>query len=218
MPDIFDSTDSQLVGAGATFVSVATANMAALGLVLGDITTLTTLNTGYANGYNAMITARDAAKAATQTKMNTRKALLADIRVLAKKIYANPSVPSNLIAQLGLPVHSTVKTPVIPVSPADLVAVGFANGENKLKWKRNGNAKSVIFWIEQSTDAVTWTLTATCTKTNFTQQDQTPGQTKYYRIRATAKELVSAPSNEAVVYPIGGQSLSLEQGGNQAAA
>lgn len=203
MSNIFKSTDSELIAATSTFQSVATANSAALGLTPGDLTTLTGLSTAYTTGYNAMITSREAAKAATQTKSTARKNLIADLRVLAQKIYANPAVSDALIAQLGLPVHDSSRSKVIPVSPASLVVAGFANGENKLTWKRNGNANSVVFWLEESIGDGNWALFATSTRTTFVQQNQTPGTMKYYRVRATANGLVSAPSNEAVVYQNG---------------
>ena len=203
MPEIFESTDSELVAAAATFASVANSNSTILSLSPGDITAISAASTTYGTGYGAMVTARDASKAATQVKSNNRKALLALYRTYAKKFYANPAVPSNLIAALGLPVHEGGRTPVVPVPPADLVAVGESNGDNGLKWKRNGNAGSVVFLLEESLDGAVWSLFGMTKKTKFTHTDQVPGTTKYYRVRGSANGIISSPSNSAVVYPLG---------------
>ncbi|MFY9233672.1 MAG: fibronectin type III domain-containing protein [Fimbriimonadaceae bacterium] len=212
MPDIFKATDAQLVSAGTNLVTVATGNTVALGLTPADITAVTAANTAYGTDYNQMIVARDAAKATTQGKDTAKANFLAIVRGLANRIYANQSVSDELIALLGLPVHSGTRTPVVPVPPSDLVAKGYDNGDTKLVWKSNGNKRSVAYQVEQRIgEEGEWTpVTPALTKTRVTLQDQTPGQTKFFRIRATRNELVSGPSNTAVVYEQGGGSVQLE--------
>lgn len=219
MANIFKATEAELVAAAAQLVQVATANAAVLQLSPGDITTMTGLSTGYGNSYSTMVTAHDAARAATQTKDTSKAALIANFRAFARRAQANPNVSDALIAQLGLPVHDTTRTPINPVAPVDLVANSFANGEVKLRWKRGGNPRSgIVFWIEASFDLANWSVVGTSTRASFTLQNQTPGQTRYFRVRATATDKISAPSNEAVIYPAeGGSSLSVVDGGQIAA-
>jgi hypothetical protein len=189
---------------------VANTNKTALGLTAGDITTLTTVQGTYGTAYSAMVTARAAAKGATSTKNTAHSALIADLRSLARRIYAIPGIDPALIADLGLPVHSGTRTPVVPSAPSSLVALAQANGDVQLKWNRSGNPRGVVFWLEEKTETGDWTLFGTTLKRTHVQSGQTPGETKYYRVRASsANGAVSAPSNVAVVYASGGASVPL---------
>lgn len=212
MPDIFTSTDAQLVSAAQNYVTVATANTGPLGLSPADITSVTAASTAYGTDFNQMVVARDAAKAATQGKDLSKSGLLTVIRGQAARIQANTSVSDELIALLGLPVRSGTRTPVVPVPPSNLVATGYDNGDTRLTWKANGNKQSVAYVVEERIgEEGNWTVAASpLTKTKVVLAGQIPGQTKFFRIRATRNELVSGPSNTAVVYEQGGGSVQLE--------
>jgi hypothetical protein len=219
MADIFKATDSELVAQASTLVGVASSNASILQLTPADIVTMTGLSTAYGTSYSTMVTARDAARASTQTKDTAKAALIANFRAFARRAYANPNVSDALIAQLGLPVHDTTRTPINPVAPINLVANSFANGEVKLRWKRGGNPRNgIVFWVEASFDLANWSVVGTSTRASFALQDQTPGLTRYFRVRATATDKISAPSNEAVIYPSeSGSALSVVDGGQAAA-
>lgn len=71
---------------------------------------------------------------------------------------AEPGVSNQLKKELGLPVHNTEPTPILPVAPTDLVTHGFETGVNRLKWSHNGNKKGTQYVIEaRYGDSASWT-------------------------------------------------------------
>ena len=64
------------------FVTYATANLANLGLVAGDLTPVTTAQTAWATALSAHVTAQQAAKSATQQKNTDRVAVVSLVRAL----------------------------------------------------------------------------------------------------------------------------------------
>lgn len=193
--------DPQAINWVTTFASVATANATLLNLTVGQTTTLTGLATAFSNAYDDSEEAKADAKGKVSTKDGMRQACLEQFRSTAKVINANPNISSALKANLGISVTPSVAGPV--VSPIDLVAKGFANGANKLSWKRNGNASGTTFGIEAMYDgAGPWVFVAFTTKTRFNHSGQTPGRMVTYRTFAQRDDIKSDPSEWAVLYPI----------------
>ena len=185
------------------FVTVANANLAALGLVAGDMTPVTTAKTPFDTAIPDVVAKRQAFEQAVENKVTTRKASVSSVRTVVRKIQANPAVTNALKAQLGITVKDTVITPVVPVTPAELVVQGLDSGTNVLNWKRNGNKPSVQFMIEAKIGtAAAWALIDVTSATKFSHTGQTPGVKAIYRVRARRGTSVSEPSNEAVVYGV----------------
>ncbi len=185
------------------FVTVANANLAALGLVAGDMTPVTTAKTPFDTAIPDVVTKQQALAQAVQNKVTTRKTSVGTVRTVVRKIQANPAVTNALKAQLGITVKDISPTPVTPVPPLDLVARGLDTGTNILNWKRNGNKPSVQFVIEAKIGTSTaWVLIDVTSATKYSHVFQQPGVKAIYRVRARRGSAVSEPSNEAVVYGV----------------
>lgn len=116
--------------------------------------------------------------------------------IKANKKISNPIKESlNISTSLSIPATSPLSAPI------ELTVVGFDNGINKLKWKRNGNTQSTQFILEQRIgDAGAWQFLDTLTATRYEHTGQTPGTKIYYRITAKRSSQSSGHSNIAVVY------------------
>ncbi|MBM2815758.1 MAG: hypothetical protein HW421_2520, partial [Ignavibacteria bacterium] len=148
--DFMPQKDGDLVPWSENFITVANANLAALGLNAGDITTLTTKKTDYSTGLNNAIAKQAESKAATDNKKNKKDALKENIRLLARQIQAHPGVADNLKVQLGLKPADPVPTPAIPLPPTDLTMEMATGAAIRLRWNRSGNSQGTIFIPEAS--------------------------------------------------------------------
>ena len=182
-------------------VTVANANLAALGLVAGDMTPVTTAKTPFDNAIPDVVTKKQALEQAVENKKTTRTNSVNSVRVVVRKIQANPAVSNALKAQLGITVRDTIPTPIVPTPPLALVARGLDSGTNVLNWARGENKRSVQFVIEANIGgAGTWVLVDVTSATKYSHLGQTPGVPVVYRVRARRGTTVSEPSNEASVY------------------
>ncbi len=94
--DYMPQKDGDLVPWTENFLAVAITNTEILGLVAGDLTTLTTKKSDYSTGLNNAVAKQAEAKAATDNKNIKRTALKDNIRVLVRQIQAKPGVPDNI--------------------------------------------------------------------------------------------------------------------------
>lgn len=183
------------------FASVATANITALNMTSSQALQLT----GMATAFQTAFGDTDEAKLNLASKVATKNTIRAvseeSFRAAAKFVNSNGNVSSGLKAELGITITPSSAGPV--ANPSELVAVGYDNGQNKLAWSRNGNAKGTSFSIEAKYGASgPWTFVAYTTKTKFTHNGQTPGQMVTYRIIAQRDDLQSGASNQATIYEI----------------
>lgn len=200
--DSIPSKDDQYGPWIINFASVATANATLLNLSVGQTSTLTGLATAFENAQITNTAAKLAAKGAASAKRGMRQASEDQFRVTAKVINANPNIPSTLKSELGINVTPTPVGPVVP--PIDLTAVGYANGQNRLKWKRGTNAPNTGYLIEASYgDSGEWSFVAMSTATRYTHMDQTPGVKVTYRVISQRAGVQGGSSNEAIVYGVG---------------
>jgi hypothetical protein len=201
------------------FYTVAAANAATLGLDPLDLTAIDAARDQYVAALDAVVAVRAESKGKTANKNTERAQLTTLVATWANQFQANPAVSDQLIGELGLTVHSQGggQQPVVP--PSDLVAVGFSNGTNDLKWSTNGNEWPTSWVVEAEFDGSgVWEFIAVTTKTRFAHAPVTPGQPVQYRVRASRYGRVSMPSNVASVYTESPASLSVEDGGAQGAA
>lgn len=198
--DFIPKKEGDLVPWTENFINVANANLATLGLIAGDITSLTTKKNDYVTKLNTAIAKQAESKAATEAKNITKSDLVKNIRQYAKQIQARTMVPNNLKEQLGLKVKDNNPSPINPVPPSDLSAVSTLNGITKIKWNRNNNHPSTIFIVEKKDNNTNeWIIVGNTTKTNFETTSTGPLGTNFYRVKAQKGEMISESSNIVVV-------------------
>lgn len=191
--------DAQFLTWLENFSTVTAANATTLGLTTGQVTTLAAYVTLFQNAYEANELGKVAAKSLVADKDSKRVAAEAMARTYAKQFLANPNIPVLLKGDLGLKV---APTPLGPVSvPTDLAVNSLANGTNKLKWKRDGNAQSTSFVIEAaSTLTGPYTIIGTTTQAKFSVSGNLPGTVVYYRVSAQRGGTASDPCAPVVTY------------------
>lgn len=185
--------------------TVINANVAGYGVTPGQMTSLNTSKTALATA----ITDVEAARATLAAKMEAREdafnSTVSALSSVGVTIYNNAAVTDVMIAQAGYAVYDTGPTPVVPQQPLDLLVEAFSDGYIKAAWDRNGNPSGVVFNIETREEGSSeWVIAASTTRSRLQLPGFAPGQQVWFRIRATHRDLVSAPSNEFAIYPSGG--------------
>ncbi|MCX6154874.1 MAG: hypothetical protein NT007_12020 [Candidatus Kapabacteria bacterium] len=198
--DFLPSRDGDLVPWTENFITIATANLTVLGLVTGDMTTLTTNKTNYSTGLNNAVAKQAESKAATDNKNIKRSTLSANIRDLARQIQAHPGVSDSLKVQLGLKPSDPTPTPSIPQIPTELTLTTISGALISLKWNRNGNSQGTIFVVEASgvPDHAFMIIDST-TKTTLETPYRNPTGSTFFRVRAKKNDQTSDPSNVIVI-------------------
>jgi hypothetical protein len=110
--DYLPSQDAELVAWLTNFVTYANANLAALGLVAGDMTPITTNQTAFNTAFNNNITAQNNARNAAAAKDLARTNLELVVRTLVRKIQGTPTVTNAQRQSLGISERGTARTPV----------------------------------------------------------------------------------------------------------
>lgn len=143
MADYIPSADADFDTYQTAFITYAAANTAALGLVAGNITSLTTAQTAWTTAYPAHITAQASALAARTSKDTAKAALETVIRQMAQKVQGNLSVTDAQKAALGITVPDTHAT---PVGPPGTRPIGSADTRERLNitlsWTDEGSPTS----------------------------------------------------------------------------
>ncbi len=186
--------------------TVINANLVTFGLTAADVTALNTAKTNLDSAMTNVQATVDAYHAAIKTRNAMLKAAGTTARATSKKVQANPALPVGLKAAAGFNVRKVPAKQLQPVSPSALVVMGDANGVNTLKWAGIGNKAGTTYQIEAMVyGASEFSLIGTATKRKFLHTGQMPGLQITYRVSAVRSTLISAPSNEAVVYRNGFQ-------------
>lgn len=116
--------DTVLQAWAVNFSARITAAPTVYGLVVGDATALALLVTTYTNALTTATTPSTRTSGTVLAKNTAKVQMVADIRVLAKRIQANPAVTPQMRNDLGLPIHSLVPSPVPPPSTAPALTLG----------------------------------------------------------------------------------------------
>jgi len=199
--DYVPSEDLQFKEFGENFVNVASEKMTELQLSQAQVDQLTTDQTAFDTALDQHLAAQLEAKTATGLKNDNRKLYENNIRNIATFIQGNPAVSNEDKQDLGLPIHDTTPSVVVPVPPADLKAEGTQSGTNLLDWKNGGNKPGTIYVIEKKLkDDPEFSYVDVATATKYKHTGQKPGVFMLYRIKAKRGKLLSEPSNEASVY------------------
>ena len=114
------------------FYTYANAHLVDLGLVAADLTPITTARTAWTNGLAANAAAQTTARAARQTKDDSRAAYETLIRSLVRRLQASPSVDNAERQALGITVQDDVVTRTA-ASAAGTRPVGVVDTSERLR-------------------------------------------------------------------------------------
>ncbi|MCX6154688.1 MAG: fibronectin type III domain-containing protein [Candidatus Kapabacteria bacterium] len=196
----FPSKDADFVAWLANYLTVANANLTAIGLIAGDLTPISTLQPTYSTNLLDVEAKKAAFASAVETKDATKESIIEKVRITVNKIQANPAVTPALKALLGISTREGGSYPQHPIPPADLIAVLLPDGTIELSWNRNGNAPSIKFVIEYNQMGIAgWQLLDIVTKTTYIHAGMPLGHPVQYQIKARKGTETSPPSNMAVV-------------------
>lgn len=168
-----------------------------LGLTSTDLLLIDGQTDTFSDDYNAQFAAKEVLKGLTETKDKSRKAVTATVRSYAKQFKANPAVTPAILGALGITTSSSAG-PV--VTPTGLTVTGISTGVNKIKWNRAGNSNGTTFIVESSFDGNNFNFVGAVTRTSFSDEGNTPGETQWYRVFATRAGSSSAPCAPVAVY------------------
>jgi hypothetical protein len=93
------------------FAAYANANLAALGLVAGDMAPLTAAQTAFNGSVTAKESARNAYANAVQASTTARANAEVAVRMLVRRLQASPTVTDAQRQSLGIPVRDRERTP-----------------------------------------------------------------------------------------------------------
>lgn len=204
LPDLDLAADATAIAASIT------ASPTTFGLTALQATEMSDIAELFTDSIAAAEAARVAAESAAFDKDEQRDALLSIFSQYLNLMYATPGVTASEIMTLGLEPRSTSRTPVVPVTPLDVLATPFANGTVKINWNRGGNKYGVLFEIECSdADESNWAVCGTTTKQSITLSGFDPGVPKWFRVRATKNGEYSDYSfNSGIYIPVPGLALA----------
>jgi len=135
----------------SNFVTVLTANAAALGLAPAELVPIQDSQSDFSNAQGDLVIKRGAAKAAVQTKVSTRSASETILRPLVQRIVNHPGMTPTLRSQLGLSTDAfpQVVAPIEELTPN--IRVEAALGQVRIHWgpnptleNRNGKPEGVF--------------------------------------------------------------------------
>lgn len=200
MKPYYKLTSGELVPWLGNFAAVGSANLAALGLTIADITALNGKKTALDTSIDTQEADFAKAHASTEAKDLAHDDAVATIRNFANMIQGKPGVSPVLKEQLGLIVRKS-GSKTTPSVPTNLTATALSSGVNELKWHKNGNVRGTQYVIEALyPEASGWDVVDVTTATKFRHLDQTPGMPVSYRVFARRHNAWSTPSNQASVY------------------
>lgn len=183
------------------------------GLTPAEITALQTALTTATADRNAAIAARSASLAATQTQNDSVAALreLLSLALADIKAFANAQAnPNAVYAEMEVPVPASTGTRYSPVPISDLIANPDALGNVELKWDGGANVEGTVYLIEGSADGNAWMQVHATKAQKAALTGYTPGQTYWFRVRASNNDQISTASNAVAIWGGGGSaSLSI---------
>lgn len=201
MPNNFSNlTDAQLIAALTSMVNGLDGQTAIYGLTTADYTALESDAGQFNSSVESATLAEDARKAATANKRTRKSAAVTRLGNLAKRIYGNPAVTNEQLANVGLAPRSTGGTRQTPKTPLDFLALAGVEGQVNFKWKRNANPRTAIFVIQQWQSG-SWATIALTNKLNVTLTGFPLNVTARFRVLAQVNQEASLPSNESVIWP-----------------
>lgn len=121
--DYIPNTDAEFRSWLKNFLDYASANLAALGLVVADIAPHQAAATTYNTALDNNVAAQAAAKATRESKDVAREAAEDLVRPLAQRLQSSESVQNADRQSLGLPVRATTRSPAPEPTTRPIVTV-----------------------------------------------------------------------------------------------
>lgn len=200
MPNFSAMSDVELLAWMDNFVSVASAAPAQYGTTQAQIDSLKLKADSLRDSIAARQTADEAAKAAVMTQKSNRQTSEPEVSYLNTIIKADPNVSDADKQAIGIDTAKP-RSKTAPTRPEDLVANGFEDGRNVLKWSRAGNKPNTQFIVEsKGDDGDDFSYLATTTETKYEHLGVKAGTRYTYRVKAQRSGEESTYSNEATVY------------------
>ena len=205
-------SDQELLTALTNIIPILNAQKATLGLSTQQVTDITNAINTYQSGYNANVTAKNAAKASTTTKDLNRKACMNIILPLCKQWRANLAVPDALLEQLFLAPHNNTPTKTPPVTPTGFKATVDGQGLIKLAWKTTGNKPTGTLYIVETRFSATadWDVDGAASRGAY-EYEGVPGQYVAFRVYAQRGKEKSQPTLPIVLWEGGSTSTGVIQ-------
>ncbi|HMS54182.1 MAG TPA: fibronectin type III domain-containing protein [Fimbriimonadaceae bacterium] len=203
-------SDLELAADASAMAATISAAPATFGLTAPQAAEMSDIAELFNDSISAAEAARVAAESSSFDKDLNRETLLSIYSQYLNLMYATPSVTASEIMTLGLEPRSTTRTPLVPVTPEDVLATPFANGTVKITWSRGGNKYGVVYEVECSdADESNWAVCGTTTKQNITLAGFEPGVPKWFPFGATKNGAYSDYSfNSGIYIPVPGLSLA----------
>jgi len=108
--DYIDPNDAVFIAWSANFFTVLNTNIAAVGLVAGDVTPVSNARDLFSVAYTDQVAKEAAATAAVALKRTRRTTYVPQLRALVKRIQAHPGMTDSLRGQLGVTVPKRTRT------------------------------------------------------------------------------------------------------------
>jgi hypothetical protein len=121
--------DADLLSFSTNFTAKIVAAPTTYSLTAADATALGLLNTAFTSALASATNPSTRTKTTVAAKNVVKAQLVADIRSLAKRIQASPTVTVPQKTDLGLPIHQTVPTPVPAPSTQPLINLMSTGGK-----------------------------------------------------------------------------------------
>lgn len=203
---ISNLTDAQLAGLLTNMTNGLDGRVTAYGLTAADFTALQNSTSLFNDAVVFSETAEAARKSATQQKKTQKRSTVGVASGIANRVYANPAVSNQMLAEIGLTPRSQGGTRSAPKTPLDLIAAPSANGYVKFTWKRNGNPTRAVFNLQQWQNGA-WITISALTRVSETLGGFAPGIEQRFRVVAWLNGQQSQPSNEFTIYDEGGSEV-----------
>lgn len=191
--------DAQFANWAKKFAANAAVHAAELNLTPDQVEALTESVEQFRDAYDESQAAKAKAAGKVSTKDEMRRVCEDLIRPTARVINANPNIATDTKASLGINVTHTSVSPV--ECPTEVMASGYANGTNVIRWNRNGNAKNTTFLVEALYENKgPWSFVGITNKTKLVHSGQVPGRNVTYRVFAARDDKRSGSSGWGTIY------------------
>lgn len=174
------------------FANVAGSEASELGLTPGQVAELSALADTFSEAYLESQRYKILARAKVASKEDARQSSEEVFRNFAKLISNNFAVSDALKERLGMNAHSAPPSPV--KTPTELIIVCQPTGVNQLRWKPNGNSRTVTYIIEsRPRDSREWTMIGVTSTLKFNHNVLGLGEALLYRVSAKRSKTQSVP-------------------------
>jgi hypothetical protein len=187
-------TDAELEAFADNFAAFASANAGTLGLSPAQVAELQSLADDYSADREAQIAAHNAARAATESKKSSERALVAQISTYSSMWRANPALPESLLLGAGIQRRKPARAQRPLFEPTGLAIHSVRSHKVRLVWDRNGNASDTMFVIETRTgNDQSWTVAGVTVRKSYDYLADSLAQPIAFRVTAMRGERKSAP-------------------------